>query len=365
MLKSFKYMAYGPGKHPIYDIVKALGIIAVVLGHCCPIRNVILFVYGYHLALFFFISGTTYNEEKYALKPFDFLSARVKKLWPGYFLYMTAFTLIHNIAVRTQLHSWDNMYTLGNICKRIWNNFLLSGSELFGGALWYVPALLVSLLAFSAIVYFSTRYGRKYPVIFIVGLCVLGGYAGIIFNLSKTHLTWHSHTSLLALPIICAGYLFRHYKLYEKHIFRWYIAVPCFVFFYYFIIIKVYRIELSAEMIGSKYLFYPISLAGIYFIFYIASLIGKVPVLKNVFAFIGQHSFDIMAMHFLVIKAIDVIYGQLTNQLPSTIPVFPKAYGQLWPVYLIASLTVPPVLRIGVDKIWTKFNSLICPRDTV
>lgn len=363
MLNCFKNTAYGPGKQPIYDIAKALGIIAVVLGHCCPIRNVILFVYGYHLALFFFIGGATYNEEKYARKPFDFLSARVKTLWPGYFLYMTAFTLLHNLSVRLHLHPWDNLYTLGNFCKRVWNNFLFSGSELFGGALWYVPVLLISLLAFSAIMYFAARYGGKYRVILVVVFCILGGYAGIVFNLTKTHLLWHSHTSLLVLPILCAGYLFRHYKLYDKHIFRWYIAIVCFAFFYYFAIIKVYRIELSAEMIGSKYLFYPISLAGIYFIFFVASVIGKIPVVKNIFQFIGQHSFDIMALHFLIIKAVDVIYGQLTNQLPATIPVFPKAYGQLWPIYLIASLTIPPFLRIGVEKIWKKFNNLICKQD--
>ena len=48
-------------KNPIYDIAKGLGIIAIVIGHCCPIKEVILFVYGYHLALGFFIAGATYH----------------------------------------------------------------------------------------------------------------------------------------------------------------------------------------------------------------------------------------------------------------------------------------------------------------
>lgn len=346
-------------KNPIYDIAKALGIIAIVLGHCCPIREVVLFVYGYHLALFFFVSGATYNEEKYALKPFAFFQARVKSLWPGYFVYMSLFTLINNVAVWAKMLPHRSMYTIKDICKRIWENFIFSGSETFGGAFWFVPALLVALMVFSAVVYFATRYGGRFKTVLIIILCSLTGCVGIIFNLSKTSLLWHSHTSMLVLPIICAGFLFSHFELHKKHIFRWYIAVICLVFFHYFIITKAYRIELSAEMIATKYLFYPLSFAGIYFIFYICTLIEKNSTLKKALSFVGKYSFDIMAMHFLIIKVIDAIFGRITNQPLDTISVFPRAYGYLWPLYLVASVTIPPLLRMFVSTLWKAFNAKI------
>lgn len=343
-------------KNPIYDIAKGLGIIAIVIGHCCPIKEVILFVYGYHLALFFFIAGATYNEEKYALNPFVFLQARVKSLWPGYFVYMTMFTLSHNLAVKVHMLSPQKMYTIGDMLERIWKNFLFSGGETFGGALWFVPTLLIAMLAFSAIVYFSTRYCGKFSIVFIAIVCALVGCVGIIFNINKNSLLWHSHTSMLVLPIIFAGFLFRHFRLQEKNIFRWYIAIICFVFFHYFIILKVYRIELSAEMLGTKYLFYPLSFAGIYIMFYICILIEKISFLKKGISFVGKYSFDIMAMHFMIIKVIDVIYGWLANKPVATVSSFPRAYGYLWPIYLAASVTIPPLIRIFAGGVWKKFN---------
>jgi hypothetical protein len=46
-----------------WDIVKGWGIIAIVLGHTGYFAGA--FVYLFHLALFFFITGYFYNETKY------------------------------------------------------------------------------------------------------------------------------------------------------------------------------------------------------------------------------------------------------------------------------------------------------------
>ena len=52
------------------DIVKAIGIISIVMGHCCysimiPALNVSVgeFVYSYHLMVFFFVAGFFYKRE--------------------------------------------------------------------------------------------------------------------------------------------------------------------------------------------------------------------------------------------------------------------------------------------------------------
>ena len=51
------------------DIVKAIGIISIVMGHCCysimiPALNVSVgeFVYSYHLMVFFFVAGFFYKR---------------------------------------------------------------------------------------------------------------------------------------------------------------------------------------------------------------------------------------------------------------------------------------------------------------
>lgn len=334
------------------NIVKGLGIIAIVLGHSCSIPNVGLFVYGYHLALFFFVSGVTFNDGKYALSPHALLQARIKSLWPGYFLYMSLFTLTHNITVLAHMQPPSEMYGISGIVFRLWNNFLFCGSELFGGALWFVPVLLIAMMAFSLTVYLATRFCGKLRILVIVLVSAVFGLGGVIANLGNMNLMWHTQTSILVVPIICAGYLFNRYSLLEKRIFHWYIALPCLVFLHYFIIENGYQIELSAELIGGKYLFYPLSFAGVYLIFYVATLLDKVVLLRKVFSFVGQYSFDIMAMHFFIMKLVDVIFGTITGQAVETIYVFPTAYGYLWPIHLLASLTIAPFLRICANKVY-------------
>ena len=57
-----------------WDIVKGWGIIAIVLGHTGYFAGA--FVYLFHLALFFFITGYFYNETKYGDTPFLYFGDR-------------------------------------------------------------------------------------------------------------------------------------------------------------------------------------------------------------------------------------------------------------------------------------------------
>lgn len=87
------------------DIVKAIGIISIVMGHCCysimiPALNVSVgeFVYSYHLMVFFFVAGFFYKRE-YHEHPEQYIGKRLLKLGGMLFLYNTVFTLLHNTLV--------------------------------------------------------------------------------------------------------------------------------------------------------------------------------------------------------------------------------------------------------------------------
>lgn len=68
-----------------WDIVKGWGIIAIVLGHTGYFAGA--FVYLFHLALFFFITGYFYNETKYGDTPFLYFGSRLAGAWPRYMFY--------------------------------------------------------------------------------------------------------------------------------------------------------------------------------------------------------------------------------------------------------------------------------------
>ena len=91
-----------------WDIVKGLGIIAIVLGHSGYFAGA--FVYLFHLALFFFITGYFYNEAKYGDDPFAYFGARLSGAWPRYFFYAAVFVLLHNFFVRHGLYAGQPAY---------------------------------------------------------------------------------------------------------------------------------------------------------------------------------------------------------------------------------------------------------------
>lgn len=93
------------------DIVKAIGIISIVMGHCCysimiPALNVSVgeFVYSYHLMVFFFVAGFFYKRE-YHEHPEQYIGKRLLKLGGMLFLYNTVFTLLHNTLVSVKMIS--------------------------------------------------------------------------------------------------------------------------------------------------------------------------------------------------------------------------------------------------------------------
>ena len=103
------------------DIVKAIGIISIVMGHCCysimiPALNVSVgeFVYSYHLMVFFFVAGFFYKRE-YHEHPEQYIGKRLLKLGGMLFLYNTVFTLLHNTLVSVKMISSTEHYSISKM----------------------------------------------------------------------------------------------------------------------------------------------------------------------------------------------------------------------------------------------------------
>ena len=68
------------------------------------------FVYLFHLALFFFITGYFYNETKYGDTPFLYFGSRLAGAWPRYMFYTLFFVLLHNFFVTHRLYAGQELY---------------------------------------------------------------------------------------------------------------------------------------------------------------------------------------------------------------------------------------------------------------
>ena len=68
------------------DILKGIGIVFVVFGHVTHIGWLRTYIWGFHMPLFFFVSGVLFERERYG-NFISFVKRRFKSLVIPYFLF--------------------------------------------------------------------------------------------------------------------------------------------------------------------------------------------------------------------------------------------------------------------------------------
>ncbi len=341
-----------------WDIIKGWGIIAIVLGHTGYFAG--RFVYLFHLALFFFITGYFYNEKKYGDTPFIYFGSRLSGAWPKYMLYTLFFVLIHNFFVTHGLYENQELYNHTKMLTSWMSSLSFSSPEPMQGALWFVPVWLVSSGLFSGCVWFgrrvSTFFGKE-P--FKLPACALAsavlGIIGVFMNMRNCSIPYQLQAALLVVPIYLFAWLIHQFLPNLRKYTTWYGCMLSTALL--ILIIKKTNIYVDlASMYIPGFLFYPVSLIGIYFVMSLSDITERVKPLAAVLAFLGQHSFDIMAIHFTLFKLIDLVYARfILKSIPETLSNFPVSFRyEMGPCYILIGLFVPAVIGFIIDSIASK-----------
>lgn len=355
-------------REKIWDIVKGIGIISIVIGHTTPISNLHEFVYTYHLAIFYFVSIYFYDERKYGDKPFAYFGNKIRKTWERYFFYTLILILMHNLFYKLNMYFFPILpLDKASILAEILRSMLFMCTERFGGALWFVPTLLFATGLFGGIVYCARRISRsvidideekrKYiKYILIILLSMFLGYIGVYLNENEFMLIYYIHTSFLVIPICMLGYFFHEYVEDFKKFNKLYITIPIFIIsgiFLYMIVKNGMIIALATQQIINGYMFYLVSFVGIMYCISLASIIEKIPVIKDAVSLCGKQSFAIMALHFACIKGVDVIYSKIIHETnPEIISNWVSTYPEkLWIIYLIVGCVVPVIFGLLTEKL--------------
>lgn len=327
-----------------WNIVKGVGILCIVLGHTNEFFA--RFVYLFHLIVFFFLSGYFYSEEKYGDNLTELIVERMKKNWIKYVGFSCFFVIIHNILLRKGLIINGVEFSKKDILINIINSFFFCSTEIMCGALWFIPVQIFAIIMLGAIIFFSRRISKSYHVsknIIIIIFTIILGALGVYFVSENEYIQLHVQTSFLVLPFMTLGYYFRKVTNFDN-LLKIFPCIIGFVFLAKCAYIDNNLIELSVNQIGKVHMFYLISILGIYLVLYISKLIYLCSIISNVFTFFGEHSFEIMALHFFVIKTIDLIVAKIHSITDCTIyGVFPYAFSNLWPIYLVSSLLFPSI----------------------
>lgn len=330
----------------IISIIKGLAIIGVVVGHCGMSSWLEAFVNQWHLATFFFVAGMCFKD-KYASQPVSYIKRRVKSLYAPFVEFGLLFLVLHNVLYL--VHCSGNAYTLREMGKELFNlTIRLTSNEPLMGAMWFCPVLL-----FTSIIMVLTRLAVC-KLLNISGICKWGvfipflvflvGYSAIQLHVKSPYCIWQN--MVLSL-VMWMGYWFRRYAKADG----WDTAVHIAVAATGFILIALatsngFMARLQPHSVnheGAMALLLIPAMAGLSV--HSLSVVLNKTCFKQALANIGNHSFSIMALHFLAFKAVNfaqvTCYGYNIERMTD----FPGiGYGGLWGwgmAYVVAGIAIP------------------------
>lgn len=309
-----------------FNILKGIAILAVVIGHVGP--NVIPifakpeniyvpYVYSFHLALFFFVSGLLFNDEKYRDKPYLVFINRFKRCYLTFFIYCLIVELIFHAIPLRSYYGRKAAYDFSKFLHHALNFLTFRKLPPEANALWFVPPYILASSFFGFVVYVTNKIAnylgnfkmlknKDYCKLFLIFLfSVLLSLIGYNKAIQKATFLYRAETSLFVLPLLALGYFFRYYiKNLDKvlNFFVFIVFLTLSIFICYFYIPQNYKFpRIDLKYLRYTYLlYYTLAFLGIYQAMYIAKILLKYDffkIIKSFFSLTGENTFEIMAFH--------------------------------------------------------------------
>lgn len=321
------------------DIVKFLGIVAVVMGHCGVFVDI---VYQFHIPLFMFVSGMLHSGKGTIQQFPKFLIKKIKGIYLKFILLQSVFLLLHNFFV--DIHFIDaEIYTLTTFIKKLISIFTLGDGESLLGALWFLISLFELTIIFECINIVNSKFKEKKIIklilIIIVFMLILIGWS--------VPLPRMLNRTLILLPYYVMGYILKN-KCENKTKHKYVVMIICMT-------IVVICSLISISWADSKIIpiTYISGMCGIFACYCIADVINSIPVkfVNKTLVFIGEHSIYIMTLHFIAFKLVTFIQILLYDKEVTLLSEFPCYL--IWTPWNLAYLfigTAIPILIAYVIK---------------
>ena len=181
------------------DIAKGLGMLAIIWGHIMLSGWSCKMVYGFHIPVFFMLSGMCFNQKKYNTFG-ELIVRRIKTLLVPYVIFSVVTWLVYVAGVLV-LH-YD---TITNCWYYMLQTALAQGSDGYlrhNVALWFVTCLFVVDILY----YFISKLSD----VAILVISVLCAVVGVLFSkhyFNITTLPWSFDSALVAMPFFAFGNL--------------------------------------------------------------------------------------------------------------------------------------------------------------
>lgn len=343
-------------------IFKALGIMAVVMGHSGYSILKTFPPYSFHMALFIFASGYFYkNEYEENLKLF--FKKRFKSIIVPYFLYNLFFAVVtYLISIRYNL-SLGSPPNFNNITLTLKNFFVqpfIDGHQYFlylsAWFMIYLFTVQIVFILFYKLLKKITLNKYVHLIIFIL-LTIISTYASINFRniFTGSTLIFIQITLRLMFGLFFFYFgLFYKTTLENKNIFRTSILIV--IILIQLGLMRFTDINYTLVFMDFKgHIILPLitSLNGIYVYMFLAKSLCKVIPNKDILYNIGDNTLHIMSNHIFVFFIINLFIVKIYNiDLINLSDVSYKFnINSFWPIYFFSGVLMPTYIPVILKHI--------------
>ena len=353
-----------------FSIVKALGIILVVISHSAIHTHLSTFAYLINIAIFFFVAGYFFKDE-YLYKPHLFFRKKIVRYYIPWVLYGLVFVFLHNAFLSLGLMTFDykqnvaiEPYTFEDIVlKSIEVLSFFKWKEPLLAPLWFLFGMFSGFCVFYSISWFAKKVGKtKFELVraVLVVAVMIVGFLGDEYNL---------RLGIIYRPMVISGLIYIG-KLYSicagKIKLSPIFALLCFVALLIATVYN-YQINIGGMVFGNPILFLLISCVGNYMLLTLAYYIdAKTSTFSKVLNYIGAYSFSIMVLHYVSFKLVVFIQLWICNYPSNYLayyPVIPYNTNYWWVAYTIVGVAVPLFLASSADFIKQKVTVIFKNRN--
>jgi len=308
------------------DTLRGIAMFFTIWGHAYPDATGLIrkYIYSFHMPLFFFISGLTYNSNKLSFK--DFIKKRMKTLLIPYLIInlisIFIYFLFSKFAIVSEL----------SIIQMLMGIFY-SNTEYVSapaGPTWFMLTLLLVEILFYGLKKISKDDSHLFTNVMWISL------VGFINTMTKWEFDapWHLNTVPMGLVLYFVGYIFIKKFSKFKNIFN----DKKKMFFYGLILgfvgaltaVLNGRISMHANNYGSIILYYTSVLSTIFGLVLFVNLFMKKSILfkrigENTLFYLGYHMWIIRLAFAFIPSVTDNSLNVLVLGITTTLIMYPIA----------------------------------------
>ena len=289
------------------DYLRGIAILLMIIGHTSVYDPIRMWIYGFHMPLFFMISGLLFNKTKWhAVGYRQFLITRVKNYLIPYFLWCGICFLI-NLPMLYYTYRDDNfpsalLQNLGWIATsvRVDGVFLPQNCT----PLWFLTCLFLSQQVF----YWLLKCKPVWQFV-LCGVFIAINYIMNLFQMPI--LLWHFEVSLIGAVFMLLGYSIREKKLLENIKNPW-IILAMFIGSSVLIMITGFK-DLYYRLYGTDLTLYMISAAIMCYTVIWTCKSFKTLYLKTIICSLGMYSVIAMALNYSINRYVRAAYQTVSN----------------------------------------------------